>query len=531
MRGFKKHGILFLIPIIYLALYFYFTAFYGPFFATRIDPEYPYLLNGLNCAQLLFGQIGHVHHPGTPFQIFIGFELRFIHLIFGKGPILEDVFARPEYYLTHCSQILAWLTTLVLVWAGYWARRVAGLPGMLFIQLTPFFSSVVLLMSVSRFTPDRFVIFLLIIMIGLVVRQFDAQKMPNAKFALLGGLLAGIALCTKISCLPVLLIPMVMARKYWWLFFVTTVAVFFLFMVPVSSRIPDFFAFTNKLASHDGLYGSGNEQMVHWGNVLKNIRRIVHFNPGFILILAMSLIVVVSRAVQRKWSVDLSLLFTFILASLASSFLVAKHFKNYYLASILIFSGLVLFLSFHVIKVKTSYSIAVTATGGLMVVVLGLSLNKLWQDHIKSRDRLKDVAAQVEAFAQLNLGAQKVLIDPSWEPAPFKEKGITFGISYIRHHNRYVPLINKMFSHVITYEGADRAMKKLRVVDFDQSEVFQQDDHLYFFDKSKKRTEEILADLRLRASTYSLSLQVDTLHQHSHGQILDINFIEVSADP
>ena len=43
---------------------------FDPFYSKSSDPEFPYLINGLNCAQLNFNWIGHIDHPGTPFQVF-----------------------------------------------------------------------------------------------------------------------------------------------------------------------------------------------------------------------------------------------------------------------------------------------------------------------------------------------------------------------------------------------------------------------------------------------------------------------------
>ncbi len=512
------------VPLLYLLVYTYFIQYYGPFFTTRIDPEYPYLLNGLNCAQLLFGQIGHVHHPGTPFQMFIGLQLRVIHLIFGEGSIFEDVFARPEFYLQGCSHLLAGLTAIIIWWVGYWGYKVAGWVGMLFIQLSPFYSSVVLLMSVSRFTPDRFVVCILLIIAGLMIRTMVQKDRQGPSFAIICGMLSGVAICSKISCLPVLLIPFILMRKHWWLYGLITIAVFFLFLIPVASRVSDFFAFTGRLATHDGLYGGGNQQMLDWEKVARNLIRIIKFNPAFVVIWFLTLITVIKAQIQGHFSTVIRILFAFILASMASTFLVAKHFKNYYLACILIYSGLALVLLYLYYKDKIQIFYLKTLSLAVIGVVMGLSIQKIVKDHRQNGLRFVEVKSQSKLLDSLDLPAHKILVDPGWQAAPHIEKGITFGISYIRHHHRYKPLINKMFPYVITYEGAEKPMKKLRVVEFDQAELFHPGEHLYFFSKNAKRSRMIFDDLRSRAEIQQLEMVIDTVRDYSKTAIVDISF-------
>ena len=80
-----------LLPLIYFLFYWWQLCLFPPFYASRIDPEYVYLINGLNCGIFKFPRIGHMDHPGTPFQFFTGICIRFIHLFFGKGS--RDPFA------------------------------------------------------------------------------------------------------------------------------------------------------------------------------------------------------------------------------------------------------------------------------------------------------------------------------------------------------------------------------------------------------------------------------------------------------
>ena len=95
MGRYKLNFIHFLIPIIVLGWGIFNLCMFDPFYSKSTDPEFPYLVNGLNCATFNFNRIGHIDYPGTPFQVFSGIVIRITHLISGQGNIAQDVFARP----------------------------------------------------------------------------------------------------------------------------------------------------------------------------------------------------------------------------------------------------------------------------------------------------------------------------------------------------------------------------------------------------------------------------------------------------
>ena len=94
-----RRSLVYLIPLVSLLAGFWIFSRILPFHVKNIDPEYPYLINGLNCALLRFNMIGHTDHPGTPFQLFCGLIIRLTHLLAGRESIVADVFRRPDFYL------------------------------------------------------------------------------------------------------------------------------------------------------------------------------------------------------------------------------------------------------------------------------------------------------------------------------------------------------------------------------------------------------------------------------------------------
>jgi len=114
---------LFVFPAIAILWGIYIFFFFDPFYSRSIDPEFPYLINGLNCAQLRFNFIGHFDHPGTPFQVFNGIVIKITHLVSGKGDIAQDVFARPEHYMNAISTALLLLQAILIFVVGLFGSK------------------------------------------------------------------------------------------------------------------------------------------------------------------------------------------------------------------------------------------------------------------------------------------------------------------------------------------------------------------------------------------------------------------------
>ena len=62
------YPVLWILPIFTLMWGIFILFYFDTFYSRNIDPEYPYLINGLNAAILKFNQIGHYDHPELLFK-------------------------------------------------------------------------------------------------------------------------------------------------------------------------------------------------------------------------------------------------------------------------------------------------------------------------------------------------------------------------------------------------------------------------------------------------------------------------------
>ncbi len=205
MNGMSRNKkLIFIIPSLFVVWSLYLFHLYGPFYLSRIDPEYVYLLNGLNCSILDFVRIGHVDHPGTPFQLITGLFIRIVYWAAGHGTVVDDVISRPEFYLGWSSFLLTMLTAGVTLWIGKVVIRNGGNFIDVLILQSSVFLNVILIDLPARYIPDRILLVYTLILVGLCVKYFYEEKYTSRKFAVHSGILMGIGFITKFNFLPIL---------------------------------------------------------------------------------------------------------------------------------------------------------------------------------------------------------------------------------------------------------------------------------------------------------------------------------------
>lgn len=509
--------VIFLIPALYLIWSLQLNLAGGPFSLSRIDPEYPYLLNGLNCATLNFDNIGHTDHPGTPFQIITGVFIRITHICIGQGPITQDVLSRPETYMASASLFLSMLTFFLLYWLG---RTASGnqekLAGAIILQSSFFLSNVLIDMPL-RLNPDRVLILYNLILAGLTVKYLSAGNYPVRRYAIITGILMGIGVATKLNFLPVLLIPFLLIPGFRnrIIYGLSVSLAFFISILPIFNKFKDFRRFLSGVASHDGLYGQGSQQMINWKSFGHNFLELLSSNPAFTVILILSAGIIVYVWVNKtKFSPHDPLILTlkaFLLASLIGFILVSKHFKVYYFAPVLSLSGLALYMIWKLSGFRLeSGKVHSVSTLVLMVILVGASVFPLPAQQ-RSRIAQKQANMKTQRFFAENVTRNDLLfIEPTWLSGPVVENALVYGISYVAHRHEFYRIYNQLYPNVITWEGADKNPRWFRTAEADPESILYGGRDIYVYSSPGRNAGLLLNYLDTLAARFGSRFSKDT---------------------
>ena len=512
----KKNFSISIIPFLVVVWGIFMYMFFDPFHFKSVDPEFPYLVNGLNCAILKFNYIGHFDHPGTPFQIFIGIVIRITHWISGKGNIAQDVFARPEHYLNVISNSMLLIQAILIFAVGLIGQR-RNIPfwQMALLQASCFFSSD-LMWFFCRVNPDRFFMIVGLIYI-LIYLQHGYENHSPRKFALWSGVVMALGFATKFNFLPLLFLPLlfISTNKNRLIYIGTGIVSFFIFIAPVINKFDDFFRFITRIFKHDGLYGGGDSKVLNLQKMMESLTEIIRLNPG-LLLLFMALIVLIGVAIKkRKEGVkDFAWLFTgFLFIFIIQIIMVSKHFKNYYLAPGFVFYGFMFFsISFFLSKIIKKRNKLVFASTILPLLFIVFTLGKVKTDHtiiskfIGQRDKVRN-------FVETNISKDDFwFVEPTWEGAPYLENAIVYGISYCGHREEYLPQLMAVNPNIITYEENNEVVKLWRCSVVSLDSVVATGKNVYIYSTPGRHAPVLQQMVKNAADRNNFQLAVDTIY-------------------
>lgn len=337
----------------------------GPYYLNFYDPSYVYLINSLNLAQLNGYGVSHFDHPGTPVQVIGAILITVYHSINSENiDLVSDVLLRPEVYLQMINRILVILNCTGLFLLGFLTyKNSKNIYLSLLIQLSPFVSTEIFY-GLIIVTAENFLIFVSLCFIGVLVYylfKIDTDRKTPLSFVIALSIVCGLGLATKLSFLPLLLIPFLLIKeiKNRLIFFSITILSFLIFVFPALSNYAEFISWVEKLFMHSGQYGLGDSTIINSTTFFNNISKIFITDNIFAISYLMVLIALgagifaKSRTGLKRICIDkkIRLLFGIFLAFTLQVILVAKHYAQYYMIPSFMLSIFALIVAISIIYV------------------------------------------------------------------------------------------------------------------------------------------------------------------------------------
>ena len=517
MKSHKFSLLLIIIPLFILGWGLFYFYFFDPFYAYSPDPEYCYLINGLNMALLEFNRIGHYDHPGTTFQLYNGIIIHITHFFAGKDSIAQDVFNRPEYYLSAINLSLIIIQSLLCFLIAWVGKKREIKTWQLIILQSGVLISTTMLSIFCRVTPERWIVVTAFLFIIVYLLYGYGDRRP-LKFAIWSGVIMGMGMATKFNFLPIILLPFLLidSNKNRLVYSATGIASFFFFLLPVINKFHSFRKFMVNIATHDGFYGKGEERMFDPERLLKGFSQIFDSSPELIfIIIAVISALIIAVIYRKKQKTNRNILFFagMLFIVLLQILMVAKHFKFYYILPLLAIYPLILFIFDSFIQKTGSYK-KWTQLPVILLFVIFISITAKQTYRDIKYTRINIAQREIERqFISDNLPANTLwfVVTPSWMGAPYVENAFNFALCYIHHPVIYFPELSKKSPNIITNDKSDEFAWIWRghKVHIDSIITTRTPIHLY---SSKGRETSIFIDILEKAALRNdINLSRDTM--------------------
>lgn len=354
MRSKLYYIVLIILPTILLFLELFYRNSRGEYFLfSGYDGVYGLLLSSLNMAQ--FKSPGYFQHPGIIPQIISAVVIKITYLLQGNNSsMVLDTIDRPEFYLSQINITFAILTVIALYILGIVSyKKIGNIFAALFIQLTPFVSTMVVFM-VTQNTCETTTIILILLLLGIIISFLNEETISDKKnmiYALIFGVICGLALSNKVSVLPIMIIPLLVIKKirYKGLFIIIAITTFSILLFSISSEVSRFFnALLRNLFQPGTSYNSGPANFTETSQVISQIKYILSDYFFFFITTIIMLFTLALQFIPRfKNKVRSNKYFLLIVGILIVNFtyilLVVKTQLGYYILPALLFSVVGLF--------------------------------------------------------------------------------------------------------------------------------------------------------------------------------------------
>ncbi len=462
LTNIKKWKLLFLLilPIIYFILAGTFFVNWRPFYRIGPDPVYTYLFNGITIASGKI-EISYVDHPGIPVQFFAGIVIYIKYLFSHSSVVLyQDALMNPESYLYAICATISVLFVLITLLTGFYVLKYTGnLALALLFQLTPFIGKDYI--TAASPSPESFMLLIGVFFVAYIYcNSIFIKERPGAKISLprivIYGVFTGFLVACKYTCFPffiliLFVLPSLRTRIQY------TGAFILFFLLFISPALPiwrNMIQWLFGLASHKGIYGSGEKGFIDMNEFFLNLKSIFTEDGWFTFLYLLLTVSLVIAYIKRKRTLPENKIYLGLLSGLWLSsslliFLVAKHYSFHYLIPIKLCFPLILVGSYGVWK-----DILKTPQNNFRYLIffyffLGFFIIK----HLASFFQYLPQPVSDETPNFLHRYSDKPLIIASDYRSSRIEPALDFGTAYSGNfHNKYWEFLKKIYpnSYLVT---------------------------------------------------------------------------------
>jgi len=453
---FLKKSLLFLIPfILFLALLYNVKETKLASIRT-VDPEYIHLISSVNLASGQYKLLS-IESPATSLYIYGAMVVKITHWLTGNNvSLMDDFLLNPEKYILSFRISLIIATLLSLLCLGFFVYKYTGnLILSFFLQLCPFVSLEILNLT-TIICPESFLIIIMIwyIILLLLLRK---EAVSEIKIVIYFSIIAAIGLATKMTFIPLIIIPLLLFSKNKYRLYYLLITVFLALVIafPAVIQHERFISWVNGLIFHAGNYGKGAAKIVDINLFEENLKKIFSTEIFFSIAYLFSIFTVIYLFFIKKkkdktflFFLAIAIVFTFQIA------LTAKHFAFRYLIPSMMLTTYVIYESgatYHLYYKSFSAKGIKILSYTILAIILGFGLTSLIRHNIKYKFH-RESRMDAYHFIKENLYEKPILIIPNYFGSSTLAYSIYFSAGWTgEYRDLYFGRLNQLYPDTYFY--------------------------------------------------------------------------------
>lgn len=505
------------------------------------DPEYFYLLNGLNIAQFKITS-GNYIHPGIPLQYLSGIIIGVDYLISGKqADIVTDVMLRSEHYINTLNGTIIFLTGIIFFIGGlYIYKYTKSIAASIFLQ------SVVLLDQTGFFqltllVPEKLVLPIMFTIIVLMIRFIQIGLTRKQEFYLVSvlGFMIAVSFMEKLTMLPMAIVPLFIFRgsRNWKIYLISLVISTLIFFIPIIEHIKKMNEYFSGMAMHSGLYGGGEKKIVDINSIVPNLQALFREHLvamySYLILIVSLLLTLFKKFNSSPKSLRIKrVMIAFALAETLMLLMLLKHFKPHYFAPVVALSLFNFYLVFEYIRESQliiNKRIHSTIYAVLTVVLLAFSFPSI-NSLFKMYDIQKSYEGQLIQVNNQYKNMPKIIL-PRYYGTPFEEFSIYQAIYYSNNYRQFGAVAKKLWPSSYFYTS-EWGVYDLAYSNFKLKEVLEKHKNFLvsYYDDDQQVLKNFYDNLRDVGQLENYSFKKVYYNELSNMVILEMNKEAIVSD-
>jgi hypothetical protein len=422
------------------------------FVSFEADPDYSYLLNGVDL--LILWSPGQWDHPGTTMQLLSAIVVAVVGIarapFTGQWPI-DDALRNPELYLHAVNSCVATLAAAAVFGFG---ARLRACTGSMFVALVGQLSilmSFPVMLSLAHATPETLLVPLTIFLATVLtpVVLADHSSPPARGTIVAVGMLLGACLATKASAISLLLaVFYYRGRRAQLTALAVAAGSVLLFTLPIWRHYRDILSYLVDIATHTGIHGTGDAGLPSSATLLANLSAIYESLPVAFVAVGLCLALIIGRRFLGRHEIDIPDR-TFLVSGAIIALhllLVAKHPGTHYLVPVVAIVALANAAIVDALVLQQQRLRWISAITACALVAVGIQRNAIDTEHwIMGEHRGRSADGDLLARARAS-GCQ---IIPYYD-GPMPEYKLLFGSNFSGGH--LGERLQKLYPDFLTYE-------------------------------------------------------------------------------
>ncbi len=457
---------LYVIPVLYLLMGFYFRQIFGDLSLRTIDPEYIHFISGLCVSTGKFSQ-ANIDQPAALLQILLAVIFKIVYFFREHNlPYFQDVIRHADLYLAVGNLTITAILSIAILWVGKAVYKTTKNPAYaLVIQASPFLLNIWYDLTGRIYAELLFLIPVFLLQV-LLLRELYGRNQTDKQRIWLYALAVAIGLSLKMTFLPFFFLPLFFVKslrnKLKYMGF--TVLFFFLFSPQVLVQFGRFRRWMFGIFVHNGMYEGGAKSIIDTSVFAKNLQTLfsakTHFFEAFLVLIILTLVLVFIKK-RKSLLVRMGIGLTVVL--LGFIFFMGKHYEMRYFIPALLLFPFILIVNMEMIYSLFNRKSVYIALSILLVLIIGYSLKQeVAYMRVVSRSVGEQVGAREETrsvIQTLNQKSYKIIASQDYG-CPFQSYAIMYSFAMGgKQWPHYKEKLNKLYPDTYQYFTWDNSIR------------------------------------------------------------------------